>query len=198
MPNLVHSLDAASLCIVINDYFNQDKIVVSSTPVKCSTTIDYCTNSSRGGALTNKAESITEQTARSAAPYPEDNSPHVNNSATLHFSSAERSHNNINFYSIHDCFAVPCNKRSKIIELLKTAYIIIYSRKKYLLEFEANFITAIKNRYGEDAVLVNEKEQKLTINTDLDSITVKYIPVKSIIDSEISKIDVSQSSYLAH
>lgn len=46
MPNLVHSLDAASLCIVINNYFNQDKFVLAPTP------FNSYTNS------TNKAESL--------------------------------------------------------------------------------------------------------------------------------------------
>jgi len=61
MPNLVHSLipDAASLCLVIVNYFKQI--------------------------------------------------------------------NNINFYSIHDCFAVPCNKVNNLIGLLKIAYCIIYT-----------------------------------------------------------------------
>jgi len=50
MPNLIHSLDAASLCLVIVNYFKE---------------ID-----------------------------------------------------NLNFYSIHDCFAVPCNKVNNLYGLL--------------------------------------------------------------------------------
>jgi DNA-directed RNA polymerase len=71
MPNLVHSLDAASLCLVIVNYFKQNS--------------------------------------------------------------------NVNFYSIHDCFVVPCNKVNNITGFLKIAYCIIYSDSKYLLEFESNF-----------------------------------------------------------
>jgi len=67
---------------------------------------------------------------------------------------------------------------SQIIELLKSAYIIIYSNKKYLLEFDANFWTTIKNYYGENAVSFNEKDEKITISTDTNIITVKYIPIK--------------------
>jgi DNA-dependent RNA polymerase len=198
MPNLVHSLDAASLAIVINNYFNQDKIVVSSTPV----------NSTNSNNITNKGEALDVQAGRSAATYPEISFPQESYNATQlnsrnsqnHSLSHSHSHSikNINFYSIHDCFAVPCNKMSKIIELLKTAYIIIYSKKKYLLEFDANFITAIKKRYGENAVSFNEKDELITINTELDSITIKYIPIKKIIDSKITQIDVSQSTYIAH
>jgi len=99
MPNLVHSLDAASLCIVINNYFNQDKFVVNPTPVISNT------NS------TNKTESI---------------SGHDVSDSWQGTRASNLQEKNINFYSIHDCFAVPCNKMSKIMELLKSAYIIIY------------------------------------------------------------------------
>jgi hypothetical protein len=102
MPNLIHSLDAASLCLVINNYFNQEKFVVAQTQVKSNT------NS------TNKTEAIIGIVRSNSCP------------------GARASYkliNNINFYSIHDCFAVPCNKMSQIIELLKFAYIIIYSKK---------------------------------------------------------------------
>jgi DNA-dependent RNA polymerase len=178
MPNLVHSLDAASLCIVINNYFNQDKIVVAPTTVNCSTN---STNINSTSTPPNKGESLADQV------FPTDKD-------RLRLCERE---NNINFYSIHDCFAVPCNKMSKILELLKTAYIIIYSKRKYLLEFDANFITSIKNCYGENAVSFNEKDGKITIKTDFDSISFKYIPINKIIDSEISQINVSKSSYLA-
>jgi hypothetical protein len=84
-----------------------------------------------------------------------------------------------------------CNKRNKVVKLLKTAYIIIYSRlrllrcfacyaappfglwwirqsrqttkgRKYLLEFDTKFITDIKNRYVENAVLLNKKVELMT------------------------------------
>lgn len=59
MSNLVYSLDAASLCLVIVNYFKQIE--------------------------------------------------------------------NVNFYFIHDCFAIPCNKVNNFIGLLKNDYYIIYS-----------------------------------------------------------------------
>lgn len=132
MPNLVHSLDAASLCLVINNYFKQI------------------------GA------------------------------------------NNKNFYSVHDCFAVPCNKVDIISELLKSAYVIIYSKRKYLVDFDTNFVNYIKHIYGEDSVEINEDKDEMTILTDSDSLTFKYIPIKRIISSSISNIDVNKSSYLIH
>ena len=130
MPNLVHSLDAASLCIVINNYFNQ-------------------------GGL------------------------------------------NKNFYSIHDCFAVPCNKVSLITELLKVAYCIIYSNNKYLIEFDSNFILTIKNFYGEKNVSINDNREMIVIN-DRGPTKFNLPSINSILDSDISSIDFSKSSYIAH
>jgi hypothetical protein len=173
MPNLIHSLDVASLCIVINNYFKQEKFIVAQTHVNCNT------NS------TNKTEAIS------------DNGGSISYQETR---ASDKQKNNINFYSIHDCFAVPCNKMSIIIELLKYAYIIIYSKKKYLLDLDANFLTSIKIYYEENAESLSEKDEILTNSTDTDIITVKYIPVRKIIALNLSytQINVSDSSYLAH
>ena len=130
MPNLVHSLDAASLCLVIINYFKQ---------------ID-----------------------------------------------------NVNFYSIHDCFSVPCNKVNNLIGLLKTAYCIIYSDSKYLLEFDSNFRSTIIKLYGKDAVSFNDKEGKIIINFKNDTISLKYPSINSVIDSKTSKINLNLSNYLIH
>jgi DNA-directed RNA polymerase len=130
MPNLVHSLDAASLAIVIDTYFSMK--------------------------------------------------------------------NNKNFYSIHDCFAVPCNKMSLTINLLKSAYLIIYSKRKYLLDFDANFINSIKKHYGEDAVSIDKLKKKMTIQIGSDSIKLDYTPVNDFLDSKLSKINVSESAYILH
>ena len=76
MPNLVHYLDAASLGLVIENYFK---------------------------VIKNKI-----------------------------------------FYSIHDCFAVPCNNAKLLTILIKSAYCILYTDNKYLLDFYTNFINSIK------------------------------------------------------
>nr|QWO71374.1 RNA polymerase [Termitomyces sp. DKA64] len=139
MPNLVHSLDAASLCVVMTKYFKE---------------------------IDNK-----------------------------------------NLYSIHDCFAVPCNKVNLITELLKVAYCIIYTKKKYLIEFNNNFIDSIKIHYGENNVYINKEKEKLIVITESPQgslyeervkISFKFPSIDSIIDSKISNIDVSKSCYLAH
>nr|QWO71367.1 RNA polymerase [Termitomyces sp. DKA19] len=126
MPNLVHSLDAASLCLVITNYFKQD--------------------------------------------------------------------NNLNFYSIHDCFAVPCTKVSSMIGLLKSAYCIIYSENIYLLGFDSNFRSIIKNLYGEDEVIFNDEKGNIELKNS--NITLKYPSIKSVIQQNETTIDVNNSNYL--
>lgn len=127
MPNLVHSLDAASLCLVIVNYFKQI--------------------------------------------------------------------NNVNFYSIHDCFAVPSNKVNNLIGLLRIAYCIIYTENKYLLEFDANFRSTIIKAYGKNAVSF-EDAGKLKINLEGETIILDYPSISSIITSKISQINLKDSNYL--
>ena len=82
MPNLVHSLDAASLVLLLDSYFND-------------------------------------------------------------------SSNSI--YTIHDCFAVPANKVSNLLEHLKLTYIKIYSDETYLMKLDNGIIESIKNIFGESS-----------------------------------------------
>nr|QWO71370.1 RNA polymerase [Termitomyces sp. T123] len=126
MPNLVHSLDAASLCLVITNYFKQN--------------------------------------------------------------------DNLNFYSIHDCIAVPCSKVSSMIGLLKSAYCIIYSESKYLLGFDSNLRSIIKKSYGEEEVIFNDEKGNIKIKNG--NITLKYPSIKSVIPHTESKINVNNSNYL--
>jgi DNA-directed RNA polymerase len=114
MPNLVHSLDAASLGLVVENYFKE---------------IEYK-----------------------------------------------------NFYSIHDCFAVPCNNAKLLTNLIKSAYCILYTNNKYLLDFDANFINSIKNYYGENNVTFDLSKEILSVYTNGENITVIYPSLKSIIN----------------
>jgi DNA-directed RNA polymerase len=130
MPNLVHSLDAASLCLVIANYF---KLI-----------------------------------------------------------------ENVNFYSIHDCFAVPCNKVNNLIGLIKTAYCIIYSENKYLLDFDLNFRSAIINSFGQDAVQFKDTEGYLIIKLKTESINIKYPSINEVLENKISQINLQNSRYIIH
>ena len=109
---------------------------------------------------------------------------------------------NVNFYSIHDCFAVqrPCNKVKDLIVLLKIAYCSIYSENKYLLEFYANFRSTIIKSYGNEAVSFNDKEGKIIININnkCDTIILKYPSINSVIKNENFQINLNDSNYLIH
>lgn len=105
---------------------------------------------------------------------------------------------NTNFFSILDCFAVPCNILEQISTFINSAYTIIYSNRKYLLEFDSNFIASIKTYYGENAVTIDEQKEEITIITNSDTITVKYIPVKSILESKIFQMNVTETAYIFH
>lgn len=130
MPNLVHSLDAASLCLLIESYFSNN--------------------------------------------------------------------NSFYIYSIHDCFAVPCSKVSNLLELLKTVYCIIYSDSKYLQVFDRDFREDIISIFGKEAVTFNDKNGKVTVTTNTDTITIKYPSLNHIIDNNSSNIVVKNSNYLLH
>jgi DNA-directed RNA polymerase len=82
MPNLIHSLDAASLALLIDNFFKENP-----------------------GA---------------------------------------------NFYSIHDCFAVTCNKIQSLMNLLKIIYYNTNSKDQYLIEFDKEFLSSILRHYGKE------------------------------------------------
>jgi DNA-dependent RNA polymerase len=130
MPNLIHSLDAASLCLVIVNYFKET--------------------------------------------------------------------DNINFYSIHDCFAVPCNKVNILTGLLKSAYCIIYSESNYLENFDLNFRSLITKTFGESAVSFKNEEGKVIIKFKDEELSIKFPSINSVVKNKKSEITVKNSNYLIH
>jgi DNA-directed RNA polymerase len=58
--------------------------------------------------------------------------------------------NVVNFYSIHDCFAVTANNVELLINLLKSVYIDLYSGNTYLQKFDDDLISYIRSVYGEE------------------------------------------------
>jgi DNA-directed RNA polymerase len=85
MPNLIHSLDATSLFLIIDKFYHED--------------------------------------------------------------SSKR----INFFSIHDCFAVTSNNISSLIKMMNLVYIKIYSEDTYLKRFDEGIINSIKLQFGEES-----------------------------------------------
>ena len=124
MPNLVHSLDAASLALLIDIYFKKD--------------------------TTN------------------------------------------NFYSIHDCFAVTCNKVNYMVQLLKLSYCEIYCKESFLRKFDNNFKQTISIHLGKDCFL--DKNTIQIINDKGETIKIKYPDVEQVIKP--SKIEFKKGSYI--
>ena len=125
MPNLIHSLDAVSLALIV-DMFNQD--------------------------LCDKYDCL-------------------------------------NFFAIHDCFAVTANNVTKLIKYIKLVYIKIYSEDSYLLRFDQGLIESIKQHFGEQAFDDDKKIIKV------NGLQITYPDVNLIINGRIqaSKIMVAQS-----
>ena len=72
----------------------------------------------------------------------------------------------VNFYSVHDCFAVTANSVDLLINLLKSVYISLYSDKTYLEQFDKYTLDNIKAIYGEDKCeyLETSKGRSIVIN----------------------------------
>src|SRR3978361_325201 len=56
--------------------------------------------------------------------------------------------NHFQFYAIHDCFVVPCNKVPLLFDLLKAVYISIYLDDNYLRNFDQGLKKNIITHYG--------------------------------------------------
>ncbi len=104
---------------------------------------------------------------------------------------------NKNFLSIHDCFAVPCNKSKLLTSFLKSAYCILYTNNNYLTNFDENFYNSIIKHYGKDKVslITNNNSIKLSVITESDKIIVDYPNIKTIIKAN-TKWNRCNKSYI--
>ena len=120
MPNLIHSLDAASLSLILDMFYQEHK----------------------------------------------------------------NEFNKINFFAIHDCFAVTANNIVNLIKIIKLVYIKIYSDDSYLKRFDEGIINSIKLQFGKDSF--NDVTKKIKVNgstfdyPDVDVVTKGKIKASKI------------------
>jgi DNA-directed RNA polymerase len=58
--------------------------------------------------------------------------------------------NILNFFSIHDCFAVTANNAEKLSDYLKIVYSTIYSEDNYLKKLDDNILLNLKLHLGDN------------------------------------------------
>jgi DNA-directed RNA polymerase len=92
----------------------------------------------------------------------------------------------VNFYSIHDCFAVTANDVETLIHYIRTIYIEIYSNEKYIKDFDRDILNVIFTSFGKDHVVYNEKERTITIscNEEFKVYDLPKLPFNVNIDHE--------------
>lgn len=126
MPNLIHSLDAASLALILDRFYleNQDK------------------------------------------------------------------NNKINFFAIHDCFAVTSKNITSLIKTIKLVYIKIYSEDSYLKKFDEGIINSIKYQFGHNAF--NDETNIISVH----GYTLHYPDVNQVILGKIKAGKILKSQFI--
>jgi DNA-directed RNA polymerase len=130
MPNLVHSLDASSLCLLVDGFYN----------------------------IPNKDISQSE---------------------------------NLNFFSIHDCFATTCNKFNHLINILKAVYIQTYCEETYLKKYDEGIINNIILAYGKEAFDLETRIITINVN-DKKTKIIKFPDVNKVIQGDVKAIHISK------
>jgi len=75
---------------------------------------------------------------------------------------------NVNFYSVHDCYGVTAKHVDSLIKILRTVYISIYSRKGYIEKFDEDIIIDITRYFGEKNCTFSRKDRILHIKGETD------------------------------
>jgi len=68
----------------------------------------------------------------------------------------------INFYSVHDCFAVTADKIESLLNIIRSVYTLLYSDNKYILNFYRGVINKIKDMYN-DQIKFYENTRTFTL-----------------------------------
>lgn len=102
----------------------------------------------------------------------------------------------VNFYSIHDCFAVTANNIVTLFNSLKSVYTKIYIQDVYLRDFD-NFIKLyIKLTYGKECF--NDDTLKITVILNNNEEIVEQFPnINHVLGTELPPVNlILKSSYL--
>jgi DNA-directed RNA polymerase len=96
--------------------------------------------------------------------------------------------NNMNFYSVHDCFGVSAKDVDFLINKLKGVYIDLYSNNKYIESFDADIVDALKKVLGTkhpgSEIKYNTKK-RLIYTDNIDLIQLPNIPNnKDVLDDD--------------
>lgn len=78
------------------------------------------------------------------------------------YSSMDKTQN-VNFYSVHDCYGVTAKYVDTLIDNLRTVYISIYSEKRYIEKFDEDIILNIIQLFGENNCTFSTTERIIHI-----------------------------------
>lgn len=110
-------------------------------------------------------------------------------SMLLLYYSLKHTKNNVNFYSVHDCFGVTADNVETLIDLIKKVYINIYSDNKYIEKFDEDVIKIILIYYGGSSGLVtyDKDSRKISFKDGRDAINLPKVPLNTDMNINIIK-----------
>lgn len=71
----------------------------------------------------------------------------------------------LNFYCIHDCFAVTADKIELLLNIIRSIYTVIYSDAQYIYDFDRGVLNKILDMYN-DQVIFDKETRIFTILKD--------------------------------
>lgn len=110
-------------------------------------------------------------------------------SMLLLYYSLKHTKNNVNFYSVHDCFGVTADNVETLIDLIKKVYINIYSDNKYIEKFDEDVIKIILIYYGGSSgqVTYDKDSRKISFKDGRDAINLPKVPLNTDMNINIIK-----------